>query len=133
MSIYDMTLEHLAIAWQTSAGNPEVHAAIEGELQARIAKNKQYSREFLFYVNKTKNKVLSVHFIPTSEAFKNYGEYVTVLELKPEAEVLAELLMNIAAKPATDTYGSITCQVLNGDEADKLISFDTKDILLVKL
>jgi len=129
----EMPLNHLAIAWQTSGGNPEVRAGIEAELQNRINNNRLYSREWLLHCNKTLNKVLSVHFIPTSEGFKNHGEYVTVLELTPKAEELAELLMNTVATPPVDTYGVIVCKVLNGDDADKVIAFDTKDILQVNI
>ncbi len=133
LNLKSADLNQLSIMWRVSGRNPEMKTAIETELQLRLINNEYCSREYLLNVKTISNKVLSVSFVPTSNAFNLYGEFVTVLELKYSEELMFELFSNLRANPMKNTFGEVEAEILDDDSPKmrKQITFSTKDILSV--
>ena len=118
MNIEEFDLEHLIILWQSSDGNPLIKQQIEIELKKRINNNSKFSREYFFEICKVKNHAITVSFIPTSEAYENYGSSLTIDILLDDDE-MRELLTNYSAKPPMQTQGIIKAKVLVKDNFTK--------------
>lgn len=137
MDLTEFDLNTLEILWQTSNGNLDFKAAVENELRMRIVNNTIYSREYLFNVSQIQNHALGINFIPTSEAYNNYGPNITVSMLLDDEELI-ELGQNFIANPPVNTFGNIKAKALvkdslTTDQINNLetIGFDTSNILSV--
>jgi hypothetical protein len=130
MDINKMTNEQLALFWELSSRIPEQKQLIETQLQLRITANQNFSREFIFESTYKGRRVISVHFIPSSPSYARLGKFVTVLEIVLNDEEKLQYLSNIVAQPAVNTYGDITCKIMQDDTAELLtVTFNTQDIL----
>ena len=135
MDLTQLELNALAILWQASNGDLALRTNIENELQARIANNEIYSREYLFRVSHLQNHAVGINFIPSSESYLNYGANVTVSILLNDEEI-NEIGQNHFANPQINTYGNVKATVLVEDNltpnqiADLATEgFNTSDIL----
>jgi hypothetical protein len=114
MDLTQLELSALNILWQASGGNPEFKAAIENELQARIANNQNYSIEYLFNISMLQNHALGINLIPSSEAYNLYGPNITV-SLILEGDQLEHIGRNYFAQPPVNSFGDIKVEVLVKD------------------
>lgn len=135
MDIKQFDLNGLTILWQASGRNLDLKAALEQELQDRILINKNFSKEYFFGVCKMRNHAITVSFIPTSDAFNNYGQHITIDILLDEIE-MTEMIKNYSSKPPVNTYGQLKAKALVTDgltagQIDRLmnIGFHTSEIL----
>ncbi len=137
MNLQQTNINTLATMWTVSSGNPELKLLIEAELANRILVNNSFSKEYLFDINKIKGHALGIFFIPTSNAYNTFGNYVTVDYLiDAEKEVLMKNYIN---KPPINSYGNIKAKALVTDnlsqeQIDLLVQkgFDTNEILSVQ-
>lgn len=114
MNLKEIETGQLVILWQASDGNPLLKQQVEAELQNRIANNSNFSREYFFEICKVKNHAITVSFIPTSEAYKNYGPHLTIDIILTDEE-LQEQIKNYSAKPPVQTSGQLKAKVLVKD------------------
>ena len=135
MELKQFDLNGLTILWQASIRNENLRAAIEQELQLRILTNKNFSREYFFGVCKMRNHAITVSFIPTSDAFNNYGQHITIDILLDDTE-MAEMIKNYSSQPPVNTSGQIKAKALvtdglNAGQIDRLVNvgFHTSEIL----
>jgi len=138
MEIKDYDLESLTTLWLASNSDQELKTEIEKEIQNRILSNKKYSIENVYEASKVRNGVINVYFIPTTDAYKNYGQYLTI-DLKFEVGEESELLKNITSKPKIETFGTVKALLLFKDqlaqdqtEILKNLEFQTNEILRVE-
>ncbi len=135
INLKQFDLDGLSTLWLASVRNPEIRQAIENELQIHIANNKNFSREFIFKICKVLNHALGVFFIPSSDAHKMYGDYVTIDLLLTDDELI-EMVTNYSSQPPKNTTGQVKAKVLVPDHltADQVklmatTGFHTRDIL----
>ena len=137
MELNDMDLEMLIQLYQTDGLDEALRAEVSQELQVRTANNQQFSREYLFRTSIVQNHALGLNFIPTTEAYSNYGPNITVAvsEDNNDLELLAQ---NLHRTPPVNTYGNIRLRLLvqnnlSKDQADSLenIGIDTSHIASV--
>jgi len=135
MDLQDFDLDRLTILWQASSGNLDFRNLIENELQNRIVNNDRFSREYLFQVCKVNNRVITISFIPTSEAYNRYGSHVTV-DINLTDEELEEMIKNYHTNPPINSTGQIRARAvvtdnLSTDQIRDLaeIGFHTNEIL----
>lgn len=135
MDLKQYDLKQLIIQWEASSANLQFRAKIEDELQLRIATNKNCSREHIFKVCRLSKGFITVLFIPTSEAYKKYGNSITVRMLL-NAEEEAEIKSNYSANPPLNSYGQIkSTAIVAGNLTEVQIKqletegFNTSDIL----
>ncbi|RNI22616.1 hypothetical protein [Rufibacter latericius] len=135
MDLQNFDLNALTILLNASTRNPELKSAIESEIQRRMAENNKYSREYIFQVSMMQKHAIQVYFIPTTDAYKKYGEYVTV-EMILSDEEIGEMVKNISSKPPINTSGQVKAKVLSSfdlsEEQIKLLEtegFHTSEIL----
>lgn len=138
LNIKQFDLEGLSTLWLVSIRNPELRKNIENELQIKIANNQNFSREYLYKINKVQSHALGVFFIPSSSAHKLYGDYVTV-DLSLSKEEMLELITNYTSQPPKNTFGQIKAKVEIDDIMTEeqiinlqTIGFHTRDILKVQ-
>ncbi|GAI62096.1 unnamed protein product, partial [marine sediment metagenome] len=98
MNLKHFNLDGLSTLWMASSENPNLREAIEIELQSHISNNKNFSREFIFQICKIFNHALGVTFIPSSEAYNDYGSNV-VIDLLLTDDELIELVKNYTSDP----------------------------------
>jgi hypothetical protein len=134
MNISTIDLGGLVTLWKVSDGNPPLKLELENELQQRISQNFNFSREAFFEISKVKNHAIGVSFIPTSDAFREYGENVTIDMLLTDDE-MKEMIINYSSKPPVNSQGWIRCKVLvkdglNDDQIKALetTGFHTRDV-----
>lgn len=135
MELVQFDLNGLTILWQASIGNQDLRQAIEQELQARILTNTNFSREYFFCICKMKNHAITVSLIPTSDAYNNYGQHITIDIILDEME-MTEMIKNYSSKPPINTTGQIKAKALVTDDItaaqiDRLknVGFHTSEIL----
>ena len=122
-------LNQLTILWFASEYNLPLREEIEDKLQKLMVTNKRFSREVLFELNFVYKRVIAVHFIPTSNAFKEYGAFVTMRKLLD----IEEIKQNYENK--IETFGCIKASgfVSEGLESRDLeMSFLTNEILEIE-
>lgn len=128
-----MNLEELQIFWEASSENKAIQAAIEREFQNRIPNNFEYSKEeLLLYCNQS----INIYFIPGSNAYNQYGAFVTAEVLVNDTE-LEELLKNQSV--SKKTFGKMKAKMLvvrnlSLEQGNQLapIEFHTNEILTIK-
>ena len=135
MNLKEIPNEQLAILWQVSDGNPLLKREIEIELRSRIISNRNFSKEHFFEVCKIKGHAITVTFIPTSEAFNEYGQHIT-LDVELNEDEFKEQLKNYSSQPPIETSGMVRGKLLvkgnlTLDQEIKLLQkgFHTKDVL----
>ena len=121
--------------WQASIRNQDLRHVIEQEPQARVLTNTNFSREYFFGICKMRNHAITVSFIPTSDAYNNYGQHITIDIILDETE-MTEMIKNCSSKPPINTVWQIKAKVLVTDgftaaQIDRLknIGFHTSEIL----
>ena len=133
-----LNIDQLSMRWKASEKNLELRERIEEELQTRIQSDNYCSREELFDLSVIQKHALTVYFIPTSEAYESYGEYITANILFDEEDKI-EMLSNISSD--LSTYGQITAKIieltaddLSQDQIESLedYGFNTNEILYIQ-
>ncbi len=135
MELEKFDLHRLTILWQASNSNLELRKLIEAELKRRIVGNTNFSRECLFQICKMQNHAITISFIPTTDAYRNYGAHVTVDIILSDEEI-EEMIQNYSAKPPINTSGQVKAKVLVTDSLTQeqikgleTIGFHTREIL----
>jgi hypothetical protein len=135
INLKQFDLEGLSTLWRASESIPEFRQEIEAELKNYINANKNFSREFIFRICKAQNHALGVNFIPSSEAFNEYGHNITIDMLASKEEML-EMVSNCYSSPPKNTHGRVKATYLPTDglspaqiELLATKGFDTRDIL----
>jgi len=135
MNLTILEISALDILWQSSGGNLEFRGAIENELKVRIASNMNFSIEYLFSLSKIKNQALTISFIPTSDAYNNYGTNITVSLIFEDKE-LERVVSNYSSKPSINSFGIVKAEVLVKDNLSfeqienlRTVGFSTSNIL----
>src|SRR5690606_25980155 len=96
-----------------------------------------YCRESVFHRSHIQNKAVSIEFIPTSNSFNQYGQYVTINLHLTEGEI-EELTNNLLSDGGKRTFGSLRAtsigQVLSHQQENELrtIGFNTNDVLEIQ-
>ena len=137
-NLEQLNIELLSTMWKGTKNNPELREDIEDILQEKIQTNSTYSREELFNHSVIQGHVLTVYFIPTTEAYEVYGPYITVNVSFDEDEKI-EMLKNIYANPPRNTVGTVTAEVLlteddlTSEQIDRLKheGFETNEIMKI--
>lgn len=131
MNLLEMTTDQLVTMWLVSDRNPDLKTALNQELQNRITNNTSFSREFFFAWKMKGGKVMNIYFIPGSPSYLLQGQYITALEFQFEGEEAATLALNCSSKPAVNTQGLISVDVLatNEERNQKIVTFSTKDVM----
>jgi hypothetical protein len=82
-----------------------------------------------------RNHAITVSFIPTSDAFNNYGQHITIDILLDEIE-MTEMIKNYSSKPPINTSGQLKAKALvtdnlTAEQLDRLmnIGFHTSEVL----
>ena len=135
MNLKDYDLKSLSMLYKASSANPVLKDAINNELRLRIATNTNFTREFFFNLCYVRNKAVGINFNPASDAFKAYGENITVSVVFTEEEA-AELIRNISKNPPVNTQGVLKAKVLvkgnlSEGQVDKILNegFKTQEII----
>lgn len=97
-------------------------AEIETRINALNAQHLRFSTEYMEWEFGAFNRVTQVHFITTSDAYKNYGQYVTG-KVIIDKEYLPELIEKVKLKAHND--GVIKFEEIVSDE----MSDETKEKL----
>lgn len=139
MNLNELNIDELSTLWIISSGNAELRTAIEDILRNRIAKNANFSREYIFKICKLLNHGIGISFIPTSEAFNDYGEHIVIEPVYTEDELI-EMIRNYHSNPPVNTSGQIKARLLSQDtlsselnERLNTIGFSTTEILSIAL
>lgn len=139
MDLTQMNLNELNILWLASGGNVDLKLAIEDEFQKRIENNQNYSREYLFQTSEIQNRVITIHFIPESQAYNKYGSNITIIKMLVDDEELIEFGNNFITNPPINTYGNIKVNILVTDDLSEgqiaeiaSDGFDTSNILTIQ-
>lgn len=111
MNIHEMDIKTLMIIWETSHRNLFLKNQIEIELQKRIPNNNIFYREYFFNICKIKDHAITVFFLPTSNAFKNYGKNISIDVIYSDEEI-NELVRNYRSEPSIKTFGMIRAKIL---------------------
>jgi len=129
MKKYDLnSLESLATLWVAADGLPQ-QLEFEEKLRPLIETNKRFSREYLFEQNIINGRILSIFFIPTSEAYKKYGESVTIMKFVE----IEEIRRNFNLKNNTNGFVKALGFLNIGTEKEDIeIIFQTRDILSIE-
>lgn len=135
-SLLDLDTDKLSLLWEASGGNPVMKEAIESELQQRVMKNKNFTREYFFERTIMYNRSAAVEFIPASESFQTFGKQIQIT-LPPHTEQeMIPWLERIRDK--NFTYGYVQCEPTYNDKLSeeqlqilKEKGFNTHDILSV--
>jgi len=130
-NIRNSDIHELASFWEASSLNVTFRNTIEASLKQKIAANQAFSREWLF---NHRSKALTIHFVPTTNAYSIYGHYA-VVSLDYDELTYRELTSNITSIPPINTSGRVKGLVLVKNsliEADEEISFVTNEILSVE-
>ncbi len=114
MDILQMELGALINLWECSDHNLILKKGIEIELQKRIHRNSKFCREYFFLNCKLQNHSMNVSFIPSSEAYKNFGPNLTMDIILSEEE-MQEQFNNYRAIPPIQTTGFIRAKIIIKD------------------
>jgi len=108
----------------------EAKSILEKEFLLRSC-NKKYSIEYLYSINKTGKKLLTIYFLPNTAAYSRYGFSILVDLYLTETERIYNTYLS---KPPIRTYGIIKAQtsflsIFPQQEKDLIeIGFNTADI-----
>lgn len=95
---------------------------IERRINELNAEQLRFSTEYLEWEFGAFNKVVQVHFITTSDAYKNYGQYVTG-KVIINKEYIPELLQKVKALSHSDgviRFEEIVSQQMTAETKEKL-------------
>lgn len=110
MELEKLELNDLITFWETSFENIPLKTKLENELRKRIEINNNFSKEYFFEQCFVKGKNITCEFIPTTEAYQNYGKHITVKIIFDEAEIELHK-KTFMAKEKTRTYGSMKSEI----------------------
>lgn len=137
MDFNQYNLKDLAMLWETSSAETALKEIVVQELRSRIMVNQNFSKEYFFDICKLKGHAVTVSFIPTSNAFRNYGKQVTIHMLLEQDEI-AELSKNYSSVPPVNTFGLLKAKALIEDNLTpeqimrlEKIGFHTSEVLQI--
>lgn len=137
MNLQEYDIHKLTKLWQASNGNPDFKKLVEQELQNQTLANTNFSREYLFKVSKVQKHTITISFIPTTDSYKDYGEYIRVDLLFCDKEI-EELLRNYSQIPPINTFGILRAKALDKEKLTEIQiakleqkGFHTQEILEV--
>jgi hypothetical protein len=132
LDLNQFDLNGLTILWQSAQTIPngvDFLNSVEEALQERVENNENFSREYLFQTCILQKQIIGISFIPTTAAYKNYGESITINNVFDDFERI-EMSRNCEANPQKNTYGMVKAWSAVPDHSGKLLQFDfhTKEI-----
>lgn len=137
MVLEKLALNELITYWEASSNNIPLKTELENELRKRIEINNNFTKEYFFEQCFVKRKNISFTFIPTTEAYQNYGKHITVKIVFDETEIDLHK-KTFMAKEKTKTYGNMKSEInidnkLTPIQIKKLseIGFNTNEIFEV--
>lgn len=104
--LQEKKIEELIFLWYVSGQNSILQRKIEPLLNKFISNNLLFSRETFFEICIVKRIPVTLHFIPTSNAFKIYGAHLTLYTIIGDEEFF-EIEGNYLSKPRKKTSGII--------------------------
>lgn len=110
MELEKLELNELITFWETSSKNIRLKTELENELQKRIENNTNFTKEYFFEQCLVKGKDITCVFIPTTEAYQNYGKHITVKIVFDETEIEFHK-KTFMAKEKTRTYGNMKSEI----------------------
>ncbi len=137
MVLEKLALNELITYWEASSNNIPLKTELENEIRKRIEINNNFTREYFFEQCFVKRKNISFEFIPTTEAYQNYGKHITVKIIFDETEIDLHK-KTFMAKEKTKTYGNMKSEInidnkLTSIQIKKLseIGFNTNEIFQI--